>query len=373
MSNFNYQTGTGERCRNQAVTNNLPEPVNLVAYRDNPPELPAELIEGILRCGHKMLISGSSKAGKSFLLMELCIALAEGRKWLGFQCRKGKVMYVNLEIDPASCIHRFMGIYSALGIPHDNAKDIVIWNLRGHTIPLDQMVPDIISQVKGRGFSAVVIDPIYKVLTGDENSATDMGAFCNQFDKICDETGCAAIYCHHHSKGAQGAKKAMDRASGSGVFARDPDAQLDLIALTMTDDVKNNPANEGATAWRMESNLREFKNIKPVDMWFRYPLHKVDETGELRGLYAEGNPLGNLSKSSKRTSVTTRRSGLDSAFNVCAEDGVAEISKMADYLGISKKSIARYADEFSDTYKRHNGMVYKVEGGKNAASENGKT
>ena len=46
-----------------------------------------------------------------------------------------------------------------------------------------------------------------------------MGAFCNQFDKICNETGSAAIYCHHHSKGAQGSKRAMDRASGSGVFA----------------------------------------------------------------------------------------------------------------------------------------------------------
>ena len=33
------------------------------------------------------------------------------------------------------------------------------------------------------------------------------------------------------SKGAQGGKKAMDRASGSGVFARDPDAQLDVIEL----------------------------------------------------------------------------------------------------------------------------------------------
>ena len=52
--------------------------------------------------------------------------------------------------------------------------------------------------------------------------------FCNQFDKVCTELGCAVIYCHHHSKGGQGGKKSMDRASGSGVFARDPDALLDL-------------------------------------------------------------------------------------------------------------------------------------------------
>lgn len=80
---------------------------------------------------------------------------------------------------------------------------------------------------------AIVIDPIYKVITGDENNASEMGAFCNQFDKICAQTGCASIYCHHHSKGSQGMKKAMDRASGSGVFARDPDAQLDIIQLEL--------------------------------------------------------------------------------------------------------------------------------------------
>ena len=80
-----------------------------VSYSDiegNPPELLPELIEGVLRRGHKMIISGSSKAGKSFLLIELCIAIAEGTEWLGFKCKKGKVLYVNLEIDPASCMNR---------------------------------------------------------------------------------------------------------------------------------------------------------------------------------------------------------------------------------------------------------------------------
>ncbi|WP_346352748.1 AAA family ATPase [Faecalibacterium taiwanense] len=73
-----------------------------------------------------------------------------------------------------------------------------------------------------------MLDPIYKVITGDENSADQMAKFCNQFDLVCRELDCAVIYCHHHSKGAQGGKRSMDRASGSGVFARDPDAMLDM-------------------------------------------------------------------------------------------------------------------------------------------------
>ena len=224
----------------EGVSDELPDMVSLDTFKDNPPELPEELITGILRRGHKMLISGSSKAGKSFLLMELCIAIAEGKPWLGFPCKKGRVLYVNLEIDPASAINRFLKIYEALGLPIKNADSIVVWNLRGHAVPLDQLVPKLIRRVRDQHFDAIVIDPIYKVITGDENNASEMGAFCNQFDKICTETGCSTIYCHHHSKGAQGMKKAMDRASGSGVFARDPDAQLDMIQLELSEDIANN-------------------------------------------------------------------------------------------------------------------------------------
>ena len=235
----------------EGITDELPDMEPLSAYAENPPVLPEELIKGILRRGHKMLISGSSKAGKSFLLMELCVAIAEGRPWLGFPCKKGRVLYVNLEIDPASAVNRFLKIYEALGIPKENMDSIMLWNLRGHAVPLDQLVPKLVRRVRDQKLQAIIIDPIYKVITGDENNASEMGAFCNQFDKICTETGCSTIYCHHHSKGAQGMKKAMDRASGSGVFARDPDAQLDMIQLELSEDIENYVADGGATAWRL--------------------------------------------------------------------------------------------------------------------------
>lgn len=297
----------------EGVSDEMPDMVALSEYQENPPQLPEELIEGILRRGHKMLISGSSKAGKSFLLMELCISIAEGKSWLGFNCRKGRVLYVNLEIDPTSAINRFLKIYEALGLPLKHTDDIVIWNLRGHAVPLDQLVPKLIRRVRDQSLDAIVLDSIYKVITGDENNASEMGAFCNQFDKICTETGCSTIYCHHHSKGAQGAKKAMDRASGSGVFARDPDAQLDMIQLELTDDLKNNVRDGNATAWRLESSLREFANIRPVNFWFEYPVHRLDESGELNGLGAEGSPIGNLTKSSRYTTPQLRADEINTA------------------------------------------------------------
>lgn len=124
----------------------------------------------------------------------------------------------------------------AKGIDVKFADNITIWNLRGNALPMDQLVPKLIRRIKNQNYSAVIIDPIYKVITGDENNASDMGKFCNYFDKICLDTGCSTIYCHHHSKGTQGQKKAQDRGSGSGVFARDPDAIIYLIQLDTTPD-----------------------------------------------------------------------------------------------------------------------------------------
>lgn len=338
----------------EGISDELPPLVSLSEYAEAP-KLPDELISGVLRCGHKMLISGSSKAGKSFLLMELCVALAEGTKWLGFSCRQGKVLYVNLEIDPASCINRFITIYNALGIERKNSNNIVIWNLRGNAVPLTSLVPKLVRRIKDEGYEAVIIDPIYKVITGDENNASDMAAFCNQFDKICTETGCSVIYCHHHSKGAQGSKRAIDRASGSGVFARDPDAQLDMIQLKLTDEQRYILGDGRATAWRMESSLREFANFAPINFWFEFPLHRLDDS--LKAAHAEGSPNANLQSSGKRTSEQERKDKLDAAFDICAENGMCKITDMAEFLEVTRRTVSNYLKEFEDEYTVVGGVV----------------
>lgn len=344
----------------EGVSDELPEMESLAKYKDAPPVLPEELISGILRRGHKMLISGSSKAGKSFLLMELCISIAEGRPWLGFPCKKGRVLYVNLEIDPASAINRFLKIYEALGIPVKNAENIIVWNLRGHAVPLDQLVPKLVRRVRDQHFDAIVIDPIYKVITGDENNASEMGQFCNQFDKICTETGCSTIYCHHHSKGAQGAKRAMDRASGSGVFARDPDAQLDMIQLELTDDVKNNIRDGNASAWRLESSLREFANIEPVNFWFEYPIHRIDTAGILGGMPAQGTFEAGRLKNPKSKSADDAAEEFRNAYQVLAMDGSVSVQDMMDYMGVSDKTVYARIKKLGNEYTLKKGRIFSA-------------
>ena len=333
----------------ESVNDDLPDPENMAAAWDNLPELAPTLIDGVLRQGHKMLIAGPSKAGKSFGLIELCCAIAEGRKWLSWNCAQGKVMYVNLELDRASCLHRFKDVYQSLQWNPNNISNIDIWNLRGKSIPMDKLAPKLIRRAAKKNYIAIIIDPIYKVITGDENSADQMANFCNQFDKVCTDIGCAVIYCHHHSKGAQGGKRSMDRASGSGVFARDPDALLDMMELELTDELLKQEENKAVcaacvsfleanypaweedvsqddqcsekamldyckkvlsqdlylnltnkfvlparqrvrqrTAWRIEGTLREFPKFAPVNAWFDYPVHCVDKAGVLKDVGTDG-------------------------------------------------------------------------------------
>jgi len=168
----------------ESINDNLPEPESLRDFWNNLPPLAPPLIENVLRKGHKMLLAGPSKAGKSFALIE--------------HCSQGRVLYVNLELDAASCLHRFKDVYTELGWEARSLSNIDIWNLRGKSLPMDKLAPKLIRRAVKQEYTAIIIDPIYKVITGDENSAEQMAHFCNQFDRIATELNCSVIYCHHH-------------------------------------------------------------------------------------------------------------------------------------------------------------------------------
>lgn len=385
----------------ESVNDDLPDPESMADVWDNLPELAPPLIDGVLRQGHKMLIAGPSKAGKSYALIELCCAIAEGKKWLEWNCTQGKVMYVNLELDRASCLHRFKDVYTALGIAPDNLSNIDIWNLRGRSVPMDKLAPKLIRRASKKNYIAIIIDPIYKVITGDENSADQMAHFCNQFDKVCTELGCAVIYCHHHSKGAQGGKRSMDRASGSGVFARDPDALIDLVELELNDDILKQEKNkavckvcegwlykydklyhasqddlcsetqmlalcreylendayecviedvgkarktvESRSAWRIEGTLREFPKFAPVNLWFKYPVHNIDNIGVLKDIAVDdGMPTWKKNFAKKKTDAerkNERKNSLETAFEACGIDDKVTVKTMAEYMGVTEKTV----------------------------------
>lgn len=407
----------------ETINDELPDFENFGEVWENMPELAPSLIEGVLRQGHKMLIAGPSKAGKSFSLIELCIAIAEGKKWFCWNCAKGKVLYVNLELDRASCLHRFKDVYTALKISPDNLSNIDIWNLRGNSVPMDKLAPKLIRRAKEKNYIAVIIDPIYKVITGDENSADQMALFCNQFDKICTELGTAVIYCHHHSKGSQSGKRTMDRASGSGVFARDPDALLDMSELPLKESIikqlennevckicyryleqanklsevsqddmcsevrmrdtayKNLPYEtwkklldeteqarkdvQKRTAWRIDGTLREFAKFAPVNLWFDYPIHTVDETDILKDVSEEDNRPFHERATEKRKEKAAKKNDenkvkFENAIANCNAGEPPTVKQLTEYLDdIPEKTLRGWIKKFGYTIDKDTHTITK--------------
>lgn len=437
---FIIETNTGKETWSdwvewvESMNDDLPDEENLADVLFNLPDYAEELIEGILRQGHKMLLVGPSKSGKSFSLIELCIAIAEGTKWMGRQCKQGDVLYVNFELDRASCLHRFKDVYQTLGLTPNNANRIFIWNLRGKTPALDQLVPKLIRRAEKKKYIAVVVDPIYKVITGDENSASEMAKFCNQFDKIADALGASVIYAHHHSKGAQGGKKSMDRASGSGVFARDPDALLDMIELDMNKEVKEHFINEARveamhavldkyvpkwktyiyqtkktddhdfeamndycaemlgfeqmnelqyltelkvdaakhiTALQISGTLREFATFDPINCFFKYPIHFLDNGNLLKGCRPEGSKKKSKFEKMNETNKKKQDENIElflNAFEQLNHDGQVTVKELAESglmmgktQGALRRNIPRWIEKGDlEGFKYDNATIIKM-------------
>lgn len=343
----------------------LPEAKTLDDYPDEL-KLSPVLIEGIFRKGRKGILTADSKAGKSFFAIEMAICVASGKPFLGRKCTKSKVCYFNYEIDEIEFMQRIKVVAKALGIREDEFKEnLKVVHMRGLSIPLKVMKGNLIAlllkeQLYTREpFALTILDPIYKITAGDENSAKDVGVFCNDLDRIAKETGSAIFYTHHHAKGDQGMKKAMDRGSGSGVFARDPDLMIDLTALEIDGQTKaallNNamcdfwkskldetgtnwrerctpsdlkssgslaalyqstagvdPARisimvmnetqrfetelEKTKAFRMEFVVRSFETPAPQNVTFLHPIHRLDKSGALVMAEPESYQMAKLKK-----------------------------------------------------------------------------
>jgi RecA-family ATPase len=305
---------------------------------DTPANLAPVLIEGIARQGQKIIVVGDSKMGKSTTLIDLAEAICVGGKWLGMQCAKGPVYYVNLEIDSEEFKERQFRIWNARPEFGDDSwntlkSSFAKWNLKGHATLMKELVPRLVRRVLKRGpkgtFMAVIIDPVYKVNGGDDNDARAVAEFTNALDYICTTCGCAVIYAHHHPKGAAGGKKSMDRMSGTGVYARDADTVIDFTALEADEETRKRFGE--AKLFRTTFTCRSFQDHTPLDVAFQYPRFYPDTQGILSKCHVEGEELTWQEKNEKRRQGRIEQADNErrekiaivrEALAMCEEDGV---------------------------------------------------
>lgn len=243
----------------------LPPMQDAAVFTAEPIEQPPELIAGLLHQTSKLVIGAPSKARKTWLLLDLAISVAHGIAWLGHQVTAGKTLYLNLEIGRAFFQRRILAIAQAKGLAIKPGA-FIVWNLRGASVDYISLLERIAAHASGRNFSLVVIDPLYKMLgAADENSARDITELLNRVERLATSTGAAIAFASHFAKGNAAAKNSIDRISGSGVFARDPDS-----FLTLTENAK------GPEYFSVEATLRNFKPLEPFVIKWTYPLFRRD-------------------------------------------------------------------------------------------------
>lgn len=357
----------------EGIDDKLPQIHSAWDMFENPAPEPPAIIEGVLKKGAKMICTGDSKSGKTCLLMNLAVCIAEGWEWLGHQCMQGRILYINMEVMQSDFEARYKAIYKAYGKPASQSgkNNFDFWNLRGKAEPLEKLAPKIIRRCRNENYLAIIVDPIYKVQGGDENSAEAIGKFCATFDKIAEETGASMIYVHHHAKGLQGGRKAMDRGSGSGVFARDADAIIDFTNLVLDPNQKElalqlrgNTGTGDLIPLQLEMVLRSFRSPAPVNMFFEFPLHLIDQDHILDGAAVEGTAEANRKLApNNQKSNSDKKAIVDACFDAVTNDGIsAKFSSMykCDECSVSDATLKKYVLLFPDFYCLEDGIVRKV-------------
>ncbi len=187
-----------------------------------------------------MSLGAPSKAGKTWILIHLALCLACGLKWLGHQCAKGSVLYINFELPEPFFRERAEYILSKMGV-QGIPESLYEINLRGYAGSAENVLREVQQRIKHIKFKmpliAIIIDPTYKLMGSvrDENKAGDIASLLNEFEKLAVQTRASVISAGHFAKGDSSMKEAIDKIAGSGVFGRDPDSIVIMSDLKEED------------------------------------------------------------------------------------------------------------------------------------------
>ncbi|MFL9892416.1 helicase RepA family protein [Paraburkholderia sp. RL17-381-BIF-C] len=193
------------------------------------------LVKGVLPTKGVAAIYGPSASGKTFLTLDVSLAIARGQPWFGRRVNRTGVVYVAAEGE-AGISDR---LRAALGDDHqDIALEVVpspVDLLRGMA-DLDALVSAIRAAEKRIGtVGLVVIDTLARCMPGgDENTSDSMGAFLQNVDSLRRAIDGLALVVHHTGKdtsaGARGHSSFFGAMDGCLEVSRDGDQRSFKIA-----------------------------------------------------------------------------------------------------------------------------------------------
>ena len=227
------------------------------------PHLRPPIIEGLIRRGETMNVIAPPKTGKSWLAIDLAIAVATGRAWLGqYPTVKGDVLIIDNELHGETCANRIPKVAAARGVLVDEFADhLFVENVRGKLMNLFGL-GEYFAHVEAGRFKLVILDAFYRFLPRDtdENDNGSIAAMYSFIDSLADRLGCCFVLIHHSTKGSQAEKSVTDVGAGAGSQARATDTHLIL----------RQHQDDGVVV--LDAAVRSWKPVEPFCLRWGFPI-----------------------------------------------------------------------------------------------------
>ncbi|GMU80953.1 MAG: hypothetical protein AMXMBFR47_08240 [Planctomycetota bacterium] len=234
------------------------------------------ILNGLLRRGETLNIVGGPKSHKSWLALDLLLAVATGRSWLGFQTNRGRVLLIDNELHIETLQDRIRRVAGARGIPTaDYAGRFDVVSLRGRLCTVDELGGPF-EEWADEDYSLVVLDALYRLFRGNENDNADMANVYNAIDSYAASMNSAFGVVHHSSKGNQADKATTDIGAGAGAQSRACDSHL----------VIRPHAEDGCAA--IDAVVRSFAPPERFVIRWQYPVWNLDEGLDPSELFRPG-------------------------------------------------------------------------------------
>ncbi len=197
---------------------------------------PRWLIPGLLTEASLVAIYGAPESGKSFLAVDMAMAISGGLSWHGRSVLGGGVLYIAAEGAPGlgKRVRAWKEAYSA---EHDKFKFILMRdsiNLASENDAESKMFIKTVLDEVGP-LKLVVIDTLNQTAAGaDENSAKDMSRYISSMKRLRDTTGATIIVVHHSGKDSSKGMRGSTALLGAMDTTIVVDPAKDFRSMTVT-------------------------------------------------------------------------------------------------------------------------------------------
>jgi AAA domain len=231
-----------------------------------PVEKPQEIVAGFIDAGQIVAGGGTSKAGKTFLALQLAVSVAAGVTFLGaFNPSPVAVLYVGFELSDYRLKQRISAIAKRIGA--SPGANLFVWNLRRKYLDITDFAQLLSLKIKQCAVLLVIVDPLYTLLGNrDENRVTDMTDLLVQLAKVQDRTAgkIAIILMHHFPKGLHAGQSLLDCFSGSSALGRFVDSAFGIRDHKST--------NAEAKSYVLDFELRDHPAIPGFVVDLEFPV-----------------------------------------------------------------------------------------------------